>query len=83
MHTPVGNSNILTQDFSFRKVAYTRRDVAWFVEWMDFSLDIESVIKYPTEEHAVSYYPLQALNTHMIGLGRLRKKRYLVSKLMY
>jgi hypothetical protein len=32
----VGNSNIYTGLF-FRKVAYTSNDVAWFLEWMDFT----------------------------------------------
>jgi hypothetical protein len=37
IRTAVGNPDTFTQDFLFRKVAYTSYDVAWFVEWMDFT----------------------------------------------
>jgi hypothetical protein len=48
-----------------RKVAYTRRDVTWFVERMDFSRDIDR-----DEKRGPAVYPSHTLGVQTIGLGR-------------
>jgi hypothetical protein len=61
----------------FRKVAYTRRDVACLVQWTNFNLDIDSVVKYTTERVRSLILSLAEMERTSDRFGTLKTKTLL------